>query len=141
MAASGLIVRASKGIYVNPEARSAHGRVIEDVALTLRCGHYCYVSLESALSEYGLISQVPMRLTVMTTGAGGTYETRYGTIEFTHTRRSIPAVLRRSIRDPRRPLRIASRRAALQDLLRVGCNTNMLDEQELAQLEEEERPA
>ncbi len=32
-------------------------------------GEYNYVSLESMLSEYGLISQIPIdRLTVMTTG-------------------------------------------------------------------------
>jgi hypothetical protein len=141
MVASGLIVRASKGIYVNPEARSATGRVIEEVALALRRGHYSYVSLESALSEHGLISQLPMRLTVMTTGAPGTYDTPYGTIEFTHTRRSIPDVLRRSIKDPRRPLRVAHKRAALQDLLRVGRNTNMLDEDELEQMEAEENAA
>jgi hypothetical protein len=141
MVAAGLIVRASKGIYVNPDARSATGRVIEDIAVALRRGHYSYVSLESALSEYGLISQVPMRLTVMTTGSAGTYETRYGTIEFTHTHRSIPDVLRRSIKDSRRPLRVARKRAALQDLRRVGRNTNMLDEDELAQLDEEENAA
>lgn len=139
MVAAGVIVRASKGIYVNPYARSAADRVVEDVALVLR-GHYSYVSLESALSEHGLISQIPMRLTVMTTGASGTYDTAYGTIEFTHTRRSIPELLRRSIKDNSRPLRFAHKRAALQDLRRVGRNTNMLDEDALAEMEAEEQP-
>lgn len=139
MVAAGLIVRASKGIYVNPDARSASTRVIEDVALALRRGHYSYVSLESALSEHGLISQIPMRLTVMTTGASGTYDTAYGTIEFTHTRRSIAELLGRSIKDSSRPLRFARKRVALQDLLRVGRNTNMLDEDELAEMEKQEQ--
>ncbi len=41
--------------------------------------------LESALSEYGVISQIPIdRLTIMTTGRKGHYKTPYGTIEFTH---------------------------------------------------------
>lgn len=138
MVASGLIVRASKGIYVNPDARSATSRVVEDIALALRRGHYSYVSLESALSEHGLISQVPMRLTVLTTGASGTYDTTYGTIEFTHSSRGRAQFLQRSIKDPRRPLPIALKRAAVQDLVRVGRNTNLLDEDELAQMEAEE---
>lgn len=141
MVKSGLLVRASKGIYVNPDARSRSSRIIEDIVLALRRGCYSYVSLESALSEYGLISQIPMRLTVMTTGPGGTYHTAYGTIELTHTQRSVSDILDRSIKDPSRPLRFARKHAAVQDLMRVGRNTNMLDEEELAELEAQERAA
>ncbi len=139
MVESGLLVRASKGVYVNPDARSRTSWILEDIALVLRRGCYSYVSLESALSEYGLISQIPMRLTVMTSGRGGTYETPYGTIEFTHTQRGVPDILDRSVKDATRPLRVARKRAAVQDLLRVGRNTNMLDEDELAELEMEDK--
>jgi len=46
------------------------------------------------LSEYGVISQIPLdRLTVMTTGRKGIYKTIYGTIEFTHTKRSVENIL------------------------------------------------
>jgi hypothetical protein len=138
---AGLIGRACKGVYVNEEARSRHSGLLEEVALALRRGCYSYVSLESACSEWGLISQVPMRLTVMTTGCSGTYDTKYGTIEFTHTKRSAPDVLARSAKDSRRPLRIARKRTAVQDLMRVGRNTNMLDEDELAEMEAEEKAA
>lgn len=38
-------------------------------------GEYNYISLESALSEYGIISQIPIdRLTIMTTGRKGEYK-------------------------------------------------------------------
>lgn len=138
MVAAGLIVRACNGVYVNPQARARCGWIIEDIALVLRRGCFSYVSLESALSEYGMISQMPMRLTVMTKGREGVYETPYGTIEFTHTRRGVADVLDRTILVPGRPLRLATRRAAVQDLRRVGRNVTMLDEEELALLDGEQ---
>ena len=82
----GLLERGSRGVYVNPHAASYDGYTVEHIAKALRPGEYNYVSLESALSEYGVISQILIdRLTVMSTGRKGTYRTRYGTIEFTHT--------------------------------------------------------
>lgn len=138
MVADGLLVRVCKGLYLNPAASSKTSRVVEDIALALRPGSYSYVSLESMLSEYGVISQIPVgRLTVMTTGAKGTYETPYGTIEFTHTRRSPAAVIARSLRAEGRPLRVATKPVAVGDLLRVGRNTNMINEEELEDAEDE----
>ena len=132
MVSDGLLVRVCKGLYLNPAASSKTSRVVEDIALALRPSSYSYVSLESMLSEYGVISQIPVgRITVMTTGAKGTYETPYGTIEFTHTRRSPAAVIARSLQAEGRPMRIAKKHAAVGDLLRVGRNTNMINEDEL----------
>ena len=130
-----LLVKAARGVYVNPAAASRNpGWIIEEVAKALRPGELCYVSLESMLSEHGLISQIPIsRLTVMTTGASGTHTTPYGVIEFTHTKRTRPQVLARTAFVKGRPLRIAKRRAAVQDLRRVGRNTDMLDPGELAE--------
>lgn len=124
----GVLTKAARGVYVNAAATMRHkGRIIEDVAKALRPGKRCYVSLESMLSEYGVISQIPMsRLTVMTTGASGVHETPFGVIEFTHTQRSIPDVLERSLFVKDRPLRIAKKQTAVQDLLRVGRNTDMI---------------
>lgn len=128
-----LLVKAARGVYVNPAAASRKsGQVIEEVAKTLRPGKLNYVSLESALSEYGVISQVPVsHLTVMTTGASGLHHTQYGVIEFTHTKRSVPELLSRTVFIDGRPLRLAKKRAAVQDLLRVGRNTEMIDQEEL----------
>lgn len=133
MVKDGILDRAARGIYVNASAASRNaGRLIEEVAKALRPGKFCYVSLESILSEYGVISQIPMsRLTVMTTGASGMHETPYGVIEFTHTKRSVPDVLNRTIFIKERPLRIAKKQAAAQDLLRIGRNTDMIDYEEL----------
>ena len=129
----GLLVRAAKGVYVNPLGTHRHpGRVVEEVAKALRPGAVSYVSLESMLSEHGVISQIPMsHLTVMTTGASGRHSTPYGEIEFTHTKRSVTDVLERSVYVEGRPMRIAKKKTAAQDLYRVGRNIDMIDHEEL----------
>jgi len=123
---TGVLQRACRGIFINKNAQSFDAYTIEHIAKILRRGHYNYVSLESILSEYGLISQIPLdRLTVMTTGRSGLYKTLYGVIEFTHTKRSVMNVLENTI-TTERPLRVATPEAALRDLKRVGRNLNLL---------------
>lgn len=132
LVADGILQRVAKGIYVNAMAKSRKGNVIEDIAAVLRRGHYSYVTRESMLSEYGVISQVPMsRITLMTTGANGVYDTPYGTIEFTHTKRRPAELIRRTIAVKGRPLRLATKQAAIADLVRAGRNTSMIDTKEL----------
>ena len=124
--------RAARGIYVNKDAVSFDPYVIERIAKALRPGEYSYVSLESMLSEYGVISQIPVdRLTLMTTGREGIYKTPYGTIEMTHTKRSPDDILKSTQIIEKRPLRVATKKTALRDLKRVGRNMNLIDEQEL----------
>lgn len=131
MVAHQVLTRAAKGIYVNPAATCKSSRIIEDIAKAMRPGCFSYVSLESILSEYGVISQIPIdRITVMTTGASGTYDTPYGTIEFTRTKRSPADILARTVFSKERPLRIATKEAAISDLLRVGRNVNMMNKDE-----------
>ena len=127
----GLLLRPARGVYVFALAHSRDSHAIEHVARALRRGEYNYVSLESALSEYGVISQVPVgRLTVMTTGRKGVYHTPMGTIEFVHTRRKLSAILA-GVVDVNRPLRLATAQAAWRDLKRVGRNTHLVDEEAL----------
>jgi len=132
MVADDLLQRVAKGLYVNPAATSKNRWIAEEIAKALRPGSLSYVSLESILSEYGVISQIPVsRMTVMTTGKSGTVETPYGTIEFTHTKRRAVEIIKRTLFAMGRPLRIATKQAAVRDLLRVGRNANMIDRREL----------
>ncbi|MFC0135763.1 hypothetical protein CR105_00390 [Massilia eurypsychrophila] len=133
LVSDGILQRVAKGIYVNTMAKSKRGQVIEDIAAVLRRGHFSYVTRESMLSEYGVISQVPMsRITLMTTGANGVYQTPYGTVEFTHTKRRLAELIQRTLTVKGRPLRIATKQAAIADLMRSGRNTSMIDMKELA---------
>ncbi len=125
---SGLLMRIAKGIYLNPLSRHKGVNTIEQIAKTIRRGEYNYISLESALSEYGVISQIPMdRLTVVTTGRKGEYKTPFGTIEFTHTKRTLSNIIG-SIKNTGRPLRIATKNTAYRDLNRVGRNTHLVEQ-------------
>lgn len=131
---AGLLSRACRGVYVNDNAQHFDAYVIEHIAKALRMGEYNYVSLESILSEYGLISQIPIdRLTVMTTGRAGIYKTPYGVIEFTHTKRSVNDIIASIQTVPGRPLRIAKKSTAIRDLKRVGRNIHLLIQQGLSQ--------
>nr|WP_279628055.1 DUF6088 family protein [Vibrio rhodolitus] len=122
-----ILERVARGIYLYTLSKDRFSaNTLEIIAKTLRRGEYSYVSLESALSEYGVISQIPVdRLTVMTTGRKGEYKTRYGVIEFTHTKKSVPDIVD-SIRRVSRPLRVATEETAIRDLKRVGRNVHLI---------------
>ena len=129
---AGLIQRVCRGIYLNKEALVSDRYLLERIAKALRSGTYNYVSLESMLSEYGLISQIPIdRLTLMTTGREGLYETPYGTIEFTHTKRSVIDILKNTYHASERPLRMATKQAAWRDLKRVGRNLDLIQQENI----------
>ena len=125
---NGVLIRAVHGVYVNALSANEFTHTLENIAKAMRRGEYSYVSLESALSEYGVISQIPMRLTIMTTGRKGEVNTPFGTIEFTHTGRPVRDILD-DIHDVGRPLRLAGKHKACRDLRRVGRNTELIDEE------------
>ena len=128
---TGVLKRVCRGVYVNEQAQCCDPYTIEHIAKTLRRNFYNYVSLESMLSEYGLISQIPLdRLTIMTTGRSGIYKTDYGTIEFTHTKRTLSTLLDHMQRVEGRPLRIATKEMALRDLKRVGRNLHLIQREQ-----------
>jgi predicted transcriptional regulator of viral defense system len=125
---NGIMERVARGVYVYALSRHKNtSHTLDLIATALRRGEYNYVSLESALSSYGVISQIPIdRLTLMTTGIKGEYKTRYGVIEFTHTKRSVKDILDNVVQTGR-PLRVALKKTALRDLRRVGRNNHLID--------------
>lgn len=131
LVSAGVLHRVSRGLFVFAITERRDPHLLEQIAVALRRGNYNYLSLESALSEYGVISQVPLAgITVMTTGRAGVFDTPFGRIEFTHTRRSTSDILEHT-RDVGRPLRVATPSAASRDLRRVGRNVHLIDEDEL----------
>lgn len=83
---TGLFLRVCKDVYVNglnnPFTRNPYARYC--LANALRPHANNWESLESRLSQLGVISQVPNRLTFMTTGRAGIVRTALGTFEFSH---------------------------------------------------------
>lgn len=123
---AGMLQAACRDTYVYKKGGGHKAYLLEEIAAHVRRGDACYVSLESALAEYGLISQIPVdRLTVMTSGRSGEIKTPFGVLEFTHSARTELELITRSI-DVKRPLRLASKEAAVGDLKRVGRNVHLL---------------
>jgi hypothetical protein len=125
-----MLVRAARGVYVNPLARSLPLDVRRGLIRFLRPRELSYVSLESKLSEAGVISQVATVLTCMTTGSPGAFDTPWGMIEFIHTERAID--FRRNVYRGDAGTLEATVAGAVRDLRRVGRNVDLIDSEMLA---------
>jgi hypothetical protein len=81
--------RVCRGVYVYGKAATSSGLLLFHVAAVLRANGFNYISLETALSAQGLISQVPMNwVSIMSSGRSSIVPCGdWGTIEFVHTSR------------------------------------------------------
>lgn len=134
---NGAIIRLARGLYANLRSRVKPLYALEGVVLFLRSGCVSYLSLESRLSELGVISQVPTRLTIKTTGRSQLYETPIGTIEFTHTNRKVSEYLDAFKYDQERKIFICSPKVALEDLRNSKRNMGLVDFDEYYLAQEE----
>jgi hypothetical protein len=132
----GVLIRAARGVYVNPHARSRPADARRGLLRFLRPREINYVSLESKLSEAGVISQIATALTCMTTGSPGRFETPWGAVEFTHTGRTIEVGTDVAVQDD--GTLEATIRTAVRDLRRVGRNLDLIDKEILADAMSEE---
>lgn len=129
---SGILERPAHGIYVFAASSSNAANILELIARNLRRGEFTYESLESALSQWGVISQIPLdRITFMTTGRSGEYKTPYGVIEFTHTKTPLTTIARNIVYRDDHALPIASKGFAYTNLKSVGRNLDLVDAEEL----------
>ncbi|MEG0324510.1 MAG: hypothetical protein RR619_10975, partial [Raoultibacter sp.] len=114
---SGFLERAVRDVYVFAESAHISSTTIEDIALTMRRGDYVFESLESALSQWGLISQIPIdRITLVTTGRKGEFQTPFGVIEFTHTDAPPTEIIDNVVERPGHRIPIATKEYALKNL-------------------------
>ena len=72
----GVIQRISRGFYANPFNLPS----LEEISAEIY--RPSYVSLESALSRFGILSQIPLVLTCVTTRNTRTFNTSFGTIQY-----------------------------------------------------------
>lgn len=123
------IDRVAPGLYLNPFAPPpawAQARL----ASHLRPNDAFYLSLESALHEHGRISQVPSRLTLMTSGRSYVYDTPLGIIEFVHTAVPPARWRPRTVFLPDRKLHVANAELGLEDLRKVGRNLDLVTDED-----------
>ncbi len=124
----GTLVRVAKGIYASPFAPPDLSKALFNVAKKLRAGFFNYISLESQLSHTGDISQIIQdRLTVMTKGRKGKFDTAYGTIEFIHTKKTLVQLENDVYFDFDIKMFRAIKNRAIADLKACRRNTHMLE--------------
>lgn len=129
---TGLLERVAQGIYVFTLSAHNGTNTIEHIARNLRRGELTYESLESALSQWGVISQIPLdRITLMTTGRSGEYKTPFGVIEFTHTKVPAETILQNIVERKDHALPIANKHYAYANLKSVGRNLDLVRKEEL----------
>lgn len=124
----GLLERVCQGIYQYAGAPDNSGLILFHAAALLRARHFNYISLETVLSDVGLISQIPIAwITLVSTGRSATVDCgRFGTIEFVHTERAMSHIIDKLSYDADRHLYRASPKLALADMHRFNRSTTDL---------------
>ncbi|MEX2130598.1 MAG: type IV toxin-antitoxin system AbiEi family antitoxin domain-containing protein [Pseudohongiellaceae bacterium] len=126
---NGDLVRVCRGIYLYPRADYPRGLVLFHTAARLRADGFNYISLETALSDAGAISQIPMNwITLMSSGRSSIVRCGdWGTIEFVHTAQ-LPADLANELEyDSRCHLWRTTVQQALRDMRVTQRNMELVD--------------
>lgn len=126
---NGLLRRVCRGLYLYPGVEYPAGLVLYHAAARLRANEFNYISLESVLSDAGVISQIPMNW-VMLMSSGRSYIVDcgdFGHIEFIHTKKMPESIASQIRYDPRCRLWRASVELALRDMALARRNVDLID--------------
>jgi predicted transcriptional regulator of viral defense system len=128
---TGLLKRVCRGIYLYPVSDYPTGHLLFHAAARLRAGEFNYISLETVLSDAGVISQVPINwISIMTSGRSHVVDCGdYGHIEFVHTAQRPDDVSHELTYDPDSRLWRASVRQALRDMKATRRSMELVDEE------------
>lgn len=128
---SGLLVNICRNFYANPRAKSMPANPLYSLPQLLRSSEQFYLSLETALSDCGLISQMPNRLVFMTSGRSQEFRTPYGIVEFVHSRRKLLSFYEHCEYDKNYGFYVANPKKAFRDAMRTGRSIDLIDKKEL----------
>lgn len=125
----GILERVCRGLYVYQRQRFSNGLLLFHAAAYLRSAEFNYISLETVLSDAGVISQIPMNsITVMSSCRSNIVNCgNIGTIEFIHTNRNPADMLDQLSYDPACRLWRAKVGLAISDMKRTRRNTELID--------------
>ena len=118
-----------RGIYLYPKVNYPSGLILYHTAARLRAHEFNYISLESALSDAGVISQIPLNwITLISSGRSHIVDCgTFGHIEFIHTKRSLESVASQLSYDPSCRLWRASVALALKDMALTRRNMDLVN--------------
>lgn len=133
---NGLLRRVCRGLYLYPKVEFPAGLVLYHAAARLRASDFNYLSLESVLSDAGVISQIPMNwITLMSSGRSYIFGCgNFGHVEFIHTKKSPEQVESQISYDPRCRLWRASVDLALRDMVQARRNMDLVDREAAREL-------
>ena len=136
----GLLERVCKGIFLYPKVKYDSSMLLFKVAAKIRADCLNYVSLETVLSQVGVISQIPLGwITVMTTGRRGIINCgRFGSIEYIHTEKRMEKIIDGLHLDKETGMLWATPERAFQDMKDARRPLDLIDEDFLSQCGEGE---
>jgi predicted transcriptional regulator of viral defense system len=125
---SNLLQRICRGIYLYPVKGYPSGFLLYRVATRLRAHEFNYISLESVLSDAGIISQIPLNwITVMSSGRSHTVDCcKWGHVEFIHTKKTVVQLAPDLVYDNNCGLWRASVELALRDMRFTRRNNDLI---------------
>jgi predicted transcriptional regulator of viral defense system len=128
---AGLLRRVCHGVYCIPQAGRS-GLILYHTAAKLRANTFNYLSLESVLSDAGVISQVPIDwITVMSSGRSQVVRCGdFGRIEFVHTKKRPADLAADLVYDSRCHFWRAAVALALRDIKATRRNLDLIDWQD-----------
>jgi len=123
------LARVCRGIYMYERVDYPRGLTLFHAAARLRADTFNYISLETALSDAGVISQIPINcITIMTAGRSNRIDCgAWGSIEFVHTRKRPDDVASQLHYDARCHLWRASVALALKDMRATRRSLDLID--------------
>jgi len=125
----GYLSRLCRGLYLYEKAKADRGLILPHAAAKLRSLDFNYLSLETVLSDAGVISQIPInRIMVMSSGRSGVIDCgRWGSIEFIKTRQRPEELIQNMKYDPIMRLWRANVAQALRDMRATRRNLDLID--------------
>nr|WP_199843757.1 type IV toxin-antitoxin system AbiEi family antitoxin domain-containing protein [Candidatus Phycorickettsia trachydisci] len=127
---SGCLTRICRNIYAYSYLiAQSSGLILFHVASLLRSNEFNYISLETVLSDAGIISQIPInQVFIMSSGRSSTISCcHFGTIEFIHTNRKPIEVMSKLNYDNNAKLWRANIELALEDMKRTHRSLDLID--------------
>ena len=133
---AGILRRVCKGVYFYPLREYVRGNLLFHAAARIRAGGFNYISLETALSDAGVISQVPINwITLMSSGRSHVLDCGdFGHIEFVHTARKAEDLAGELTYDAACHLWRASARLALRDMRATRRSLDLVDKEVFGEL-------
>jgi predicted transcriptional regulator of viral defense system len=126
---NGLIKRICRGVYLYSRGSFESGMILYHSAAKLRAGEFNYLSLETVLSDAGVISQIPMNwITIISSGRSNIIDCGvFGKIEFIHTTTSPAKFVTKVNYDFRCHLWRATVNQAVKDMKQTRRNMDLID--------------